>query len=125
MPRIFTPANLARWRAHAWSLALFAALLQGLLPHAAMAGLLTGSDPALVWCAPALEGRTAVGDASPSAAAATHLPCICAASSEGALPLSQGGLAVLAPELRASDNNCPAARLAAPVRLPPACGPPV
>jgi len=67
---------LTGWRSQAWSLVLFVALLRGLLPHAALAGLLDNGNPQLAWCAP---GKAPVGQLSTPAA---HAACVCAPAGE-------------------------------------------
>ncbi|MDP3857199.1 MAG: hypothetical protein Q8Q73_05465 [Stagnimonas sp.] len=80
--------HLAGWRSRAWSLVLFVALLRGLLPHAALAGLLDDGSPQLAWCAP---GKTAPGATD---ARTAHLQCICAPSGEATI--SPAWISVLA-----------------------------
>ena len=109
---------LTGWRSQAWGLVLFVALLRGLLPHAALAGLLDNGNPEPAWCAP---GKLPPGEAK---ALVAHAACVCAPAGEsfdgprsapvlGMLPVSTGADAAPAQFLMAL---CP---LAVRARGPP------
>ena len=115
--------GLKGWRARLWAWVLFAALLKGLIPHAALAAVLMHGDPAALLCAPgASAGKT--GAQASVAQGSTHAPCVCAAMGDGALPPA------CAPVLRVAGAQrvevpAPALSLARiPAHLPPARGPP-
>lgn len=98
--------HLTGWRSQAWALVLFVALLRGLLPHAALAGLLDNGNPELAWCAP---GKAPPGE---DRALAAHAACVCAPAGEslagsrstptlGILPIATGAAAAPAQFLMA------------------------
>lgn len=110
---------LAGWRSQAWSLVLFVALLRGLLPHAALAGLLDNGNPQLAWCAP---GKA---PASPVSAPATHAACVCAPAGEA---LATSGLPPPLALLPVARGHSPASAVGAAGIDPPdlrARGPPL
>lgn len=74
---------LRGWRARAWAWVLFAALVKGLIPHAALASVAMQGDPALIWCAPGAGAIEMAGGMSASA----H-DCVCASASDGAPSLA-------------------------------------
>ena len=110
--------GLKGWRARLWAWVLFAALLKGLIPHAALAAGMMSGDPALLWCAP---GKGVAG--MPAAAEPPH-DCVCAPSSaEGT-----GHETALSPRPVAQHAAHPSAAGTTPAsprtRPPPSCGPP-
>lgn len=110
------------WRAQVWAWVLFAALLKGLVPHAALASLAMSGDPLLTWCAPGSKAGRGEQPATGQAIAQVH--CVCASMADGALPVP-----VLSPSLVPSDpgsgllsqtlDTRSSARLLPPVRGPP------
>jgi len=116
--------TLQGWRAHAWAWVLFAALVKGLIPHAALAGAVMTGDPALVWCAPGKVAGSSEAGASGAIAGAEH-GCVCAASGDGGV-LPGHTVSPLAPTVVLKPQPL---LLAAASKLrpwpPPARGPPM
>ena len=86
VPHLPRNAALNGWRARAWAWVLFLALFKGLIPHAALAGVLMRGDPALVWCAPGSPAVSSEGKSSATMPGEAHA-CVCAAAADGALPV--------------------------------------
>jgi hypothetical protein len=120
------PSNTLRgWRARVWAWVFFVALLKGLIPHAALAAVVMGGDPAAVLCAPAL-GNGAVNAGAEAAASqmASHGHCLCASMGDGAppqVPLAPGFLTAQPARVL---RSVAVAAVCCDTRLPPARGPP-
>lgn len=121
-PSLHRPSSTALqgWRARLWAWVFFAALLKGLVPHAALAAALMTGEPSLSWCAP---GTAAEGANSQRANGASEHSCVCASGFDAAavgdgLAFQPGDTAPLA----VAPTRI--ARSSAAHRLPPARGPP-
>lgn len=78
---------LRGWRARVWAWVLFAALLKGLVPHAALASMVMGNDPAAVLCSPSLSNGVLDAKAEQaSSQMAGHAHCLCANGDATGLP---------------------------------------
>jgi len=90
MPFQHTPpahAALRGWRAELWAWVLFAALLKGLIPHAALAAVMMPGTPVLSWCAPGLAPANTDELASGIDRSSTSQHCVCALAGDGVLPM--------------------------------------
>lgn len=112
--------TLQGWRARLWAWVFFAALLKGLIPHAALAAALMTGEPSLSWCAP---GATTESGTAQRAGSVGEHSCVCASGFDAA---DVGGGLAFQPGDSAPPVIAPPriARASATHRLPPARGPP-